>query len=163
MKKIMLPLIVIAAMMLMISTAGCKKAKLDLSWSSLEGSGYYNTQDGTSSISVNGIVALEVPQVVEKPMWAEIYSWRYLITAGNVVVFEIDSDNYLTALGDITFDISGRQNSFLWVSIQTAAPKPFDIYSGANPDTVILTLLILDSNGNTFTLENSAPFSFSRD
>ena len=163
MRKIKLPLIAIAAMLLVISTAGCKKANLDLSWSSLEGSGYYHTAEGTSSISLNGVVALGVPQVVNESMWAEIYAWRYLVTAGNVVVLEINSDNYLTVLGDITLDISDRQNSFLWISIETTTPKPLDIYGGDNPDTVILTLGVLDSNGNTYTLKSSAPFDFSRD
>jgi hypothetical protein len=163
MKKIVLPLIVLAALLLVISTSGCKKADMDLTLSSLEGSGFYHSQDGTSGISVNGIVKLEIPNVVSDPMWAEIYAWRYLITAGNLVILDINSDNYLTVLGDITFDFSGRQSSVLWISINTATPKSIDIYNGANPDTVILTLLILDSNGNTYTLENSAAFNFSRD
>jgi UDP-N-acetylglucosamine enolpyruvyl transferase len=163
MRKIAIPLIACAAVLLAISTAGCKKANLDISWSSLQGSGYYHTQDNTSSITVNGVVHLQIPQVATDPMWAEIYSWRYVITAGNVVVLDINSDNYLTALGDITLDISDRQSSSLWVSIETTTPKTFDIYDGDNPDTVTLILEVLDSSGNTYTLSNSAAFDFSRD
>jgi hypothetical protein len=164
MKKNVLPLIVVvAAVMLVVSTPGCKKANLDLTWTSLEGSGFYHSQDDTSSIDVSGMVQLEIPHVATDPMWAEITGWRFLITEGSLVILEINSDNYLTALGDITFDMSGQESTSLWVSIKTATPKPLDIYDGANPDTVVLTLLILDSNGNTHTLEDTAAFNFTRD
>ena len=162
MRKIILPFIVIVVAALLLSTTACKQPDFEMSWFSLEGSGFYETQDDSSSIKISGVVEFEIPRVATEPMWAQIVAWEYIIREGNQVVLDIHDENYYTVLGDLIISKSAQQSDFLWVVIETNTPKVGDIYSGANPDSVELIMWIVDSNGNSYVMDNTVAFDFLR-
>jgi len=163
MRKKILPFIVIVVAGLLLSTMSCKKANLDLSWYSMEGSGDYNSQDDTSSISLSGFVSLSIPQVATDEMWAEIVAWEFLVLEDSSVVLEINSNNYYTILGDLTLNQSSLQTDYVWVVLQTLTPKVGDIYEGANPNSLQMTFWIIDNNGNSYVMEDTVEFQFTRE
>jgi len=163
MKKIRLPLIAIVVAVLLLSTTACKNPVLDITFYELEGSGTYNSLDNTSTIKLVGSVELKIPNVATDPMWGKIDSWEYMISEGNTIVLYLNSDISYEVLGDYTLNKSEENSNFLWLDIETVIPRTGDIYNGANPDTVTLTLLIVDSNDNFYTVGAAAPFQITRD
>jgi len=163
MRKKILPFIVIVVAGLLLSTMSCKKANLDLSWYSMEGSGDYNSQDDTSSISLSGFVSLSIPQVATDEMWAEIVAWEFLVLEDSDEVLEINSNNYYTILGDLTLNQSSLQTDYVWVVLQTLTRKAGDIYEGANPNSLHMTFWIIDNNGNSYVMDDTVEFQFNRE
>ena len=163
MRKIILPFIVVAAAALMVSTTACKKAELDYSWYSMEGSGFYHSQDNSSSIKLLGFVQIGTPRVATEVIYAQIAAWEYVILEGNQVVLDINSSNYYQVLGDLFINQSFQQSDYLWVALQTLTPKSGDIFNGANPDTVDITFWIVDDNGNQSVMNTTVNFEFTRD
>ena len=163
MKKITLPVIVIAAVVLLLSTTACKNPALDISFSELQGSGTYNSVDNTSTIKLSGEVQLTIPRVATEPMWAEIDSWEFIVSEGATIVLYINSDISYEILGDYTLDQSEKNSNILWLDIETMIPRAGDMYLGANPDQVTLTLWIVDNNGEYYTVGAAAPFQLTRE
>jgi len=163
MKKIRLLFIAIVAAALLFSTTACKGPVLDITWNKLEGSGTYHSLDNTSTIKLSGRVELSIPNVATDPMWGEISDWEYIITEGSTIVLYINSEISYAVLGDYTLDQSEENSNFLWLNIETVIPRTGDMYNGANPDTVTLTLWIVDNDGNSYTLGASSPFQLARD
>ena len=148
---------------LLLSTTACKSPVLDITFSELEGSGTYNSLDNTSTIKLFGSVSYEVPNVAVKPIWAKIEAWEYIISEGGNIVLYIHSEISYEVLGDYTLNKSEENSGFLWLDIETVIPRTGDMYNGANPDTVMLTLWITDDNDNSYTVGSAAPFQLTRD
>ena len=163
MKKIRLLVIVTVAAALLLSTTACKNPVLDITWYELEGSGTYNSLDNTSTIKLTGVVELNIPNVATQPMWGKIYEWEYIISEGATIVLYIHSSISYEVLGDYTLDKSEENSNFLWLEIETVIPRSGDMYNGANPDSVTLTLGIVDSDDNIYTMNAAAPFQLTRD
>ena len=163
MRKIKLPVIAFALAALLLSTTACKSPVLDMTWFKLEGSGTYHSVDSTSTIKLYGEVNLIVPNVATDPMWGKIYDWEYIISEGPNIVLYIKSAISYEVLGDYTLDKSEDDSDFLWLDIETVIPRTGDMYKGANPDTVWLTLWIVDNDNNLYTMNASAPFQLTRD
>lgn len=163
MKKIILPVIVMVVAALLLSTTACKSPVLDISWYELSGSGTYNSLDNTSTIKLTGSVELTVPNVATEPLVGKIEEWEYIISEGTTIVLYIHSSISYEVLGDYTLDKSEENSTFLRLDIETVIPRSGDMYNGANPDTVTLTLGIVDNNDNFYTLTAGAPFQLTRD
>lgn len=163
MKKIILPVIVIVVVALLLSTTACKGPLLDISWYELSGSGTYNSLDNTSTIKLTGSVELTVPNVATEPIVGRIEEWEYIISEGANIVLYIHSSISYEVLGDYTLDKSEENRTFLWLDIETVIPRSGDMYNGANPDTVRLTLWIVDNNDNVYTVNAAAPFQLTRE
>jgi hypothetical protein len=163
MKKIRLPFIAIVAAALLLSTTACKSPVLDIEWYELEGSGTYNSLDNTSTIKLYGSVELTIPNVATETIKGRIWAWEYIISEGDTIVLYIHSAISYEVLGDYTLDKSEESSRFLWLDIETVFPRTGDMYNGANPDTVSLTLWIVDNNDNTYTLAAAAPFQLTRE
>jgi hypothetical protein len=56
-----------------------------------------------------------------------------------------------------------EQSTSLWFGIETVIPRAGDMYNGANPDTVSLTLWIVDNNDNVYEMSAAAPFVLTRE
>jgi hypothetical protein len=163
MKKIRLLFIAIVAAVLLLSTTACKSPVLDITWYELEGSGTYNSLDNTSTIKLTGSVELTIPNVATKPIEGRIEQWEYIISEGATIVLYINSSISYEVLGDYTLNESEENSGFLWLEIETVIPRSGDMYNGANPDTVTLTLWIVDNNDNQYTVGSAAPFQLTRD
>lgn len=163
MKKIRLLFIAVTVAALMLVTTACKNPVLDITWSELEGSGTYNSIDNTSTIKLSGVVELNIPNVATEPISAKIDQWEYIISEGASIVLYIHSAISYEVLGDYTLDESGESSTFLWLKIETVIPRTGDIYNGANPDTVSLTLEIVDSDDNVYQLSAAASFQLTRE
>jgi hypothetical protein len=163
MKKIILPVIVFVVAVMLLSTTACKGPVLDITWHELEGSGTYHSLDNTSTIKLTGEVELSIPNLATDPMWGKIYEWEYIISEGSTIVLYINSAISYEVLGDYTLNKSEENYYSLWIGIETVIPRTGDIYNGANPDTVTLTLWIVDNNDNSYTTATSAPFQLTRD
>ncbi len=163
MRKIRLSVIAFAVVALLLSTTACKGPVLDMNWFKLEGSGTYHSVDNTSTIKLSGEVKLFVPNVATDEMWGKISDWEYIITEGPNVVLYIRSSISYAVLGDYTLDKSEENSNSLWLDIETVIPRTGDMYNGANPDTVWLTLWIEDNDNNFYTMAASAPFQLTRD
>lgn len=163
MKKIRLPFIAIVAAVLLLSTTACKGPVLDIEWYELGGSGTYNSLDNTSTIKLFGGVELTVPNVATNPMWGKIEAWEFIVAEGDVIVLYINSETSYAVLGDYTLDKSEENSGFLWIEIETMIPRTGDMYNGANPDTVHLTLWIVDDSDNLYTMNAAASFQLTRD
>jgi hypothetical protein len=163
MKKIRLLFIAILAAALLFFTTACKGPVLDITWNKLEGSGTYHSLDNTSTIKLTGRVELSIPNVATETMWGKITDWEYVISEGDTIVLDINSENSYAVLGDYTLDKSEESITFLWINIETVIPRTGDIYNGATPDMVTLSLWIIDNNGNQYALGAEAPFHLTRD
>lgn len=163
MKKIRLLVIAIVLAALMLSTTACKSPVLDITWYELEGSGTYHSLDNTSTIKLSGSVELTIPNVATEPITGRIYAWEYIISEGDTLVLYIHSAISYEVLGDYTLDKSEESSSFLWIDIETVIPRTGDMYNGANPGIVTLTLWIVDNNDNSYSLGAAAPFQLTRD
>jgi len=163
MKKIRLLFIAIVAVAMLFFTTACKGPVLDITWNKLEGSGTYHSLDNTSTIKLTGRVELSIPNVATDTMWGKITDWEYVISDGTTIVLDINSENSYEVLGDYTLDKSEENLYFLWLNIETVIPRTGDIYNGATPDMVTLSLWIIDNNGNQYVLGAQAPFHLTRD
>jgi len=163
MRKIRLIFIAIVAAVLLLSTTACKGPVLDMTWLELSGSGAYHSVDDTSTIKLSGSLQIDIPNVATNPMWGKITYWEYIISEGPNIVLYITSDSSYEVLGDYTLDKSEENSNFLWIDIETMIPRTGDLYKGANPDTVSLTMEIMDNDNNFYTMSASAPFQITRD
>jgi hypothetical protein len=163
MKKIRLPVIVSVVAMLLLFTTACKKVTLEIEWYSLEGSGTYNSLDNTSTIKLSGSVELILPNVATELIEGRIEEWEFIISEGPSIVLYIHSAISYDVLGDYTLKQSKPNSSFLQLGIETVIPRAGDIYNGANPDTVTLTLAIIDTNDNLYSMSAAAPFKLTRE
>jgi hypothetical protein len=163
MRKIRLPFIAMAVAALLLSTTACKNPVIEMTWDELSGSGTYHSLDNTSTVKLFGKVELNIPNVVTEPLWGQITYWEYAVSEGANIVLYINSVNSYEVLGDYTLDKSEGGTDFLWIGIETVIPRTCDIYNGANPDTVWLTLEIYDNNNNYYSISGSAPFQLTRD
>ena len=162
MKKRILSLlpIITLAVVVFIPTASCDKAKFDMSWKELTGSGVYHSQTNTSSIKLTGIVEFDTPSVANDVMTAQILSWRFVVLQGDIVVLYISDQSLYSVLGDVIFSKSENQSDFVWVMIETLPPKAGDIFQGATPDALVCSMEIVDNHGNVYEVENPVPVSF---
>lgn len=163
MRKIRSLFIAMVVTALLLSTTACKGPVLDIAWSELSGSGTYHSLDNTSTINLSGSVDLNIPNVATNPMWGKISYWEYIISEGPNIVLYLTSDLSYGVIGDYTLDESEENSNSLWLNIKTMIPRTGDIYKGANPDTVSLTLEIMDNDNNYYTMSASAPFQLTRD
>ena len=163
MRKIRLTVIALAAAALLLSTTACKSPEFDMTWVELSGSGTYHSIDNTSTIQLFGSVQLIIPNVATELMWGKIDAWEFYISEGSNIVLYINSDISYEVLGDYTLDKSEENYFLLWIDIKTTIPRTGDIYNGANPDTVSLSLWITDNDDNQYTMAASAPFQLTRD
>ena len=163
MRKIRLLFIAMVVATLLLFTTACKNPEIEMTWYDLSGSGTFHSVDNTSTIKLSGKVELNIPNVATDPMWGKITDWEYVITEGSTIVLYINSDISYLVLGDYTLDKSEENSNFLWIDIETVIPRTGDIYNGANPDTVWLTLWITDNDNNSYTMAGSAPFQLTRD
>jgi hypothetical protein len=163
MKKIILPAIAIVVAALLLSTTACKSPELEITWFDLGGSGTYNSLDNTSTIKLFGTVQLNIPNVATKPMWGKIYAWEYMISEGPTIILYINSEISYEVLGDYTLDTSDENSYFLWLDIETVIPRTGDMYNGTNPDTVSLSLWIMDNNDNMYNVSAVGPFQLTRE
>ena len=163
MKKIRLLFIAVTAAALLLGTTACKNPVLDITWYELEGSGTYNSVDNTSTIKLSGGVDLNIPNVSTELMTADIEQWEFVISEGASVVLYIPSSISYEVLGDYTFYKSKENSNFLRLEIETVIPRAGDIYNGANPDTVSLTLWIVDNDDNVYEVSAAAPFELTRE
>jgi hypothetical protein len=163
MKKIRLLFIAVTAAVLLLATTACKNPVLDITWFELKGSGTYNSVDNTSTIKLSGGVELNIPNVSTELMTAEIDQWEFIISEGPSIVLYINSNISYEVLGDYTFYKSRENSNFLLLEIETVIPRAGDMYNGANPDTVSLTLWIVDNDDNVYELSAAAPFELTRE
>ncbi|MGD2085290.1 MAG: hypothetical protein PVH61_03815 [Candidatus Aminicenantes bacterium] len=163
MRKIRVLVITTLTAVLLLSTTACKRPVLEITWNELAGSGTYNSLDNTSTIKLSGSVALTIPTVATDAIRGEISAWEFIISEGEVIVLYINSDLSYEVLGDYTLDQSEERSDFLWIDIETVIPRTGDMYNGANPDTVSLTLWIEDDSDNTYTMRAAAPFQLTRE
>jgi len=162
MKKIRLLFIAVMSVALLLVTTACKNPVLDITWYELKGSGTYNSVDNTSTIKLSGGVELNIPNVSTELMTAEIEQWEFMISEGPSIVLYINSSISYEVLGDYTLKEDG-DSTFLRLGIETVIPRAGDIYNGANPDTVSLTLWVVDNNDNVYELSAAAPFELTRE
>lgn len=160
MKKSGMFLISIIIALLLFNT-GCGTAEISFVWNMLAGGGSYSETNDTSSISLEGIVLIEQPNVLKNPLYVEIVYWVYVIREGDTDLFMIDQFNSSSVLGT-SLNISSRTYQYLWVNIESTLPYPGDMYSGNNPDNVLLYLVIRDDNGTEYELTNTTNFEFTR-
>ena len=163
MKKIRLLFIAVMTVALLLVNTACKKPVLDITWYLLEGSGTYNSVDNTSTIKLTGGVELNIPNVSTELMTAEIDQWEFIISEGPSVILYINSSTGYEVLGDYTFYKSRENSNYLLLEIETVIPRVGDIYNGENPDTVSLTMWIVDNNENVYELSAAAPFELTRE
>ncbi|NIM15767.1 MAG: hypothetical protein GTO45_27510 [Candidatus Aminicenantes bacterium] len=144
-------------------TSGCKKVEIDeFTWELVEGSGSYSSQTNTSSLKLSGILSIVQPRIAYEPLKANILDWRYYLLEGEAPVVAIHPFNYASIFGDIFPSISGWQEDFLWVQIQVETIDG-DIFNGATPDVMEISLAIEDEKGNLYNMVARAPFEFTRD
>ncbi|MCP5052231.1 MAG: hypothetical protein GY940_34000 [bacterium] len=161
MKKIVSLILIIVA--LTIFATSCKKLVQELTWFKLDGAGAYSSQSDTSTIRVEGWVQIEQSEIAKLPSQLLIVDWQFLIFEGNQFVLELLKDGYYSLLGDVFLNTSSLEFEFLWVYLETTTPKTGDLFNGFNPDTMQLTLIVQDADGNTYQLEAQTNFQFTRD
>ena len=79
------------------------------------------------------------------------------------MVLYINSATGYEVLGDYTLFNSRENSTALLLEIETVIPRAGDIYNGANPDTVSLTLWIVDNDDNVYEMSAAAPFELTRE
>ena len=95
-------------------------------------------------------------------MYASIARWYYRVYSGDQLVFEITQYNIENLFGDILLNVAIDQMDYLWVAIESENPIEGDIFNGLNPDSVEVEMIILDDSGNTYSVIQTIPFTFSR-
>ncbi len=143
-------------------TGGCKKAEIEeFTWELVEGSGSYASQTNTSSLKLVGVLSIVQPRIAYEPLKANIFDWRYFLLVGEAPVMAIHPLNFTTLFGDTFPGISGWQEDYLWLQIQVNNIAG-DIFDGATPDVMEISLAIEDEKGNLYNMTARATFEFTR-
>lgn len=163
--------IIIIIFLTVIFTQSCKDPSLDFEWFLFEAEGTYSAEDNTSFIKLNAWVEINQSSVNINPsssvdathfMYASIARWYYRVYSGDQLVFEITQYNIENLFGDILLNVAIDQMDYLWVAIESENPIEGDIFNGLNPDSVEVEMIILDDSGNTYSVIQTIPFTFSR-
>jgi hypothetical protein len=112
-------------------------------------------------LKLAGVLSIVQPRIAYEPLKANIFDWRYYLLVGEAPVVAIHPLNFTSIFGDIFPGISGWQEDFLWVQIQVDNIAG-DIFDGAAPDVMEISLAIEDEKGDLYNMTARAPFEFTR-
>jgi hypothetical protein len=158
MKKAVSFILIVVVMVLF--TTSCKKAELEFTWNKVEGVGVYSSADDTSTIKLEGWLRINQPSIIKTPFQVSIVDWAYYVAEGDTIVLELLKDGYHSVIGDVFINTSEQTFDWLYVYIETTTPKAGNIYKGMSPNSLLLTFIIQDDQGNFYEQSVSAPFSF---
>lgn len=148
--------------LIMVWVTSCKDAGIDFTWDILAGSGSYNASSNTSTIQLNSLVKYNQADISSDYLYAYLEDWKYILRSGGNVVLEITKDNYQQILSGVFVNISGQEEQWVYVLIESRVPMPGDIFHGMNPDSVELRLTIVDSDNHSYDIYSTASFTFTR-
>ncbi len=163
--------IIIIIFLITIFTQSCKDPSLDFEWFLFEADGAYSAEDNTSYLRLNAWVEINQSSVNINPsssfdpthfMYASVTNWSYRVYSGDQLVFEITRFNIKQLFGDIHLNVALDQIDYLWVAIESESPLEGDIFSGMNPDSVEVEMLIYDDSGGNYSISRKIPFAFTR-
>ena len=167
-KKLKIVIIVSISLFLMQS---CKSPSLDFEWFMFEADGSYSSDSDTSYLKLNAWAKLNQSTVNINPgsatdathfQAASVINWNFNIYSGDELLFQINDRNISFLFKDVLLNVAEEQIDFLWVVIESEIPISGDFFHGFNPDRVEVKMSIYDSDNNAYFVENSVPFTFSR-
>lgn len=147
---------------LMIFTTSCKDSGIEFVWEGLEGSGSYSSDTNTSTLVLSGLVRYSQQRVSSNYLFAKLDQWLFILRDGDDMVMTVNDTNYQDLLDGLFVNISGMEEEYVYVYIETRIPMTGDIFNGRNPDSVELQMLVYDDHNNQYTLTSTAQFQFER-
>lgn len=149
----------------------CKSPSLDFEWFLFEAEGSYSVVDNKSYIKLNAWVEINQSSVninqnnvtdASHFQFASVINWAFRVYSGDQLVFEVSDFSVRGMFGDIHLNVAKDQIEYLWVAIVSEDLLTGDIFTGLNPDSAEVQMAIYDDSGNSYSVTNKVPFSFSR-
>jgi hypothetical protein len=155
--------LILVLVVMVIFSASCKNYQAELSWYQIDGSGYYDETNNTSSIKVEAWLQIEDTVIADFPPQLSLVDWQFvLLNSDGGPVMQIAKSGYYQVVGDALVNTSDFEFDFLWVYIETTNPKTGDLFGGAVPTTMVVSIAAQDNEGNFYELQNSVPFNFTK-